>query len=158
MKEIESKMIYEFENHSLYYEGKIDETPTFSLMVDTLELEIDKKNGRLLSIQGFLPLVNAIHTTILMKDYEEGSFYLEKDHIDWYQENQVYDLLSKIPEIQEYFAPLIIKYDEEKGIIQLGTDLDVQDILTKVNENIFCGTDEYMKLKCIYVVPSEFRS
>lgn len=152
-----NKMIYEFKNHCLYYEDENKAPPFFSLMLNTLELEYEMKNGKLIGISGFLPLVKAMRCSISLNGYEKGNIYLKDIQINQYQENFMYDILEEIPEIKRYFENQSIKYDNEKGIIQLGVEITSQDKLVKVDDNILCGMDSQLNLKSIYLIPTEFK-
>ncbi len=53
-------MIYDFKTHSLYYENQNISVPNFSLSIDTLEIVFELQTWKLLGIQGFFPIINAI--------------------------------------------------------------------------------------------------
>lgn len=71
-------------------------------------------------------------------------------------QNELYDLTQKIPQTQKYFEKMSIKYDEEKGIIQIGEEMKEEETTIKVNDNILCGLDQNLDLKCIYIIPTGF--
>lgn len=151
-------MIYEFASHSLYYEDEKRAAGVFSLLLDTLELEYDLEKGKLIGAKGYLPLVNAKSTSISLNGYKNGDIYLKNIKENCYQENATYDILDKIPEIRAYFEPLNIMYDDDNGIIQLGTDLVSDDELVKVDNNIICGIDSQANMKSIFLIPSKIVS
>lgn len=70
--------------------------------------------------------------------------------------NEVYDWTKIVPQTQKYFEKLSIKYDAEKGIIQIGETLSEQETAIKVNDNILCGLDQNLYLKCVYIMPTQF--
>ena len=49
-----------------------------------------------------------------------------------------------------------IKYDKEKGIIQIGSEMQNGEVGMKISDNILCGLDSNLDLKCIYVIPTKF--
>lgn len=49
-----------------------------------------------------------------------------------------------------------IKYDRRKGIIQIGKEIRDQDMAIEVNNNIMCGLDQNLDLKCVYIIPTRF--
>ena len=71
-------------------------------------------------------------------------------------QNEVYDLIKKIPQTQKYFEKEFVKYDKEKGIIQVGGEMKEQETAIEVNNNILCGLDQNLDLKCLYIIPTRF--
>ena len=61
-----------------------------------------------------------------------------------------------MPQTQKYFEKISIKYDRGKGIIQIGEDVKEQDTAIEVNDNILCGLDHNLDLKCVYIIPTKF--
>ena len=152
-----TKLIYDFKEHSLYYENRTGNIPMFSLMLDTLELQYGLQKGELLSASGFLPLVQAIRDNISIGTYKEGHICLKGMEKGQYQENFVYNIFEKMPETKEYFENKPIQYDPTKNIILLGTRENDRDSLVKVNAHILCGLDSESNIKCIYIFPDETR-
>lgn len=150
------KMIYDFTTHSLSYEDRIIEKPIFSLMIDTLEIECILETGEIIGVQGFLPLLKAEKESIIIMPSHEQSVCISSIKKHEYKENMAYDLLEKELEIKQYFDKLHIKYDEQSGIIQLGSELEKEDKTIKITHNIYGGLDINYKLKCLYLVPDIF--
>ena len=146
-------MIYNFNTHSLDYTAKV--IPTFSLALNTIELEYILQSGKLVDVTGFLPLIKSEKTKINIGKYSSSSFFFEDSLAE---ANDVFDIFDKIPEIKKYFIPQTIKFDEDKGIIQVGTDLELEDKILKVNDSIFYGVDLDGFLKCLYLIPEKFIS
>ena len=65
-------------------------------------------------------------------------------------------MIKKVPQTQKYFAKVPVKYDKERGIIQIGKETKENEIVIEVNDNIFCGFDQNSDLECIYIVPTRF--
>lgn len=51
---------------------------------------------------------------------------------------------------------MLTKYDKEKGIIQIGSEMQEGEVGIRVNQNILCGLDNHLDLKCLYVIPTTF--
>lgn len=135
------EMIYDFTTHSLYYENQGIEVPNFSLTIDTLEMVFELQTGKLLCIQGFFPLIQAVKCNIHLPACNKADYILHNFDLSICNQNEVYDLTNKIPETQKYFEKMSIKYDRRKGIIQIGEEMREQDTAIEVNNNILCGLD-----------------
>ena len=146
-------MIYDFAIHTLYYENQDITVPVFSLAIDTLELVFEIQTGKLLCIQGFFPLVHASEEDIRLPVCKKGDYILHNFDLSACKQNAVYDLIKKIPQTQKYFEKPVLKYDKERGIIQIGKE---SETVIAVNDNIFCGLDQNADLKCIYILPARF--
>lgn len=149
-------MIYDFKTYSLYYENNYKRKSAFSLMIDTLEIECLLDSGEIIGAHGFLPLVNAIKTPIIIRSYKKGSIYIKNIKTQNYVENMIYDIEDKIPESKKYFDNKLIKYDKKNGIIFLGSETKVNEDIVNINRNMYCGTNESYELKCIYLFPDKF--
>ena len=85
-----------------------------------------------------------------------------EDGIDtfWKHDNQtsfigdLFDLTKKVPQIQKYFEKMPIKYDSEKGIIQIGEEMKGQETAIEVNGNIEWTWSEF-GFK-VYIIPTKF--
>lgn len=151
-----NEMIYDFTTHSLYYENQDVDVLNFSLAIDTLEMVFELQTGKLLRIQGFFPLIKATVCTIDFPKWKEGDYLLYNIDLSVCRENEVYDLVRKIPQTQKYFEKKSIKYDKEKGIIQVGEDVQEGKDVIKVNNNIFCALDDNLNLRGVYIMPQRF--
>lgn len=149
------EMIYDFTTHSLYCENQDIDVPNFSLTIDTLEMVFELQTGKLLCIQGFFPIIQATKSNIHLPTYDKKDYLLHID-LSMCNENEVYDLTKKIPQTQKYFEKKFIKYDREKGIIQIGHEMKKQETAIEVNNNILCGLDQNLDLKCVYIIPTRF--
>lgn len=150
------EMIYDFTTHSLYYENQGIDVPNFSLSIDTLEMVFELQTGKLLCIQGFFPLMHASKSNIHLPTYDKKDYLLHNFDLSTCNQNEVYDLTKKIPQTQKYFENKFIKYDREKGIIQIGHEIKKQETVIEVNNNILCGLDQNLDLKCVYIIPTRF--
>lgn len=149
------KMIYEFKTHSIYYDSNDMMCNTFSLTIDTLEMLFELKTGKFIGIQGYFPLLRAQKCKLTLpqiKNYND--YYL--DNVSGYRLGFTYDLTVEIPQTRTYFAKMNIKFDREKGIIQVGTNLGNNDKILKIDENIVLIFDHQNILKCIFIVPTVF--
>lgn len=149
-------MIYNFATHSLYYEGQDIDIPNFSLAIDTLELVFELQTGKLLCIQGFFPLIQASKSNIQLPICDKGDYLLHNFDLSMCKPNEIYDLTKKLPQTRKYFEKMTIKYDAEKGIIQIGEEMKEQESTIEVNNNILCGLDQNLDLKCVYIIPTRF--
>ena len=149
-------MIYDFKTHSLYYENQNISVPNFSLSIDTLEMVFELQTGKLLGIQGFFPIIKAITCSISLPVCDEKEYVLKDTDLSVYRQNEVYDMIQKIPQIRKYFEKPQIKYDKEKGIIQVGSEIQKGEVGIKINDNILCGLDRNLDLKCLYIIPTKF--
>lgn len=149
-------MIYNFKTHSLYYENQDIGVPSFSLSVDTLEMVFELETGKLVRIQGFFPIIKASACSISLPICKEKEFVLKNTDLFAFRQNEVYDIVQKIPQIKKYFEKILIRYDKEKGIIQVGSELQKGEVGIKINDNILCGLDNNLDLKCLYLIPTKF--
>lgn len=150
------EMIYDFTTHSLYYENQGIDVPNFLLTIDTLEMVFELQTGKLLYIQGFFPIIQATKTNICLPAYDKKDYLLHNFDLSTCNQNEVYDLIKKIPQTQKYFEKEFVKYDKEKGIIQVGGEMKEQETAIEVNNNILCGLDQNLDLKCLYIIPTRF--
>lgn len=150
------EMIYDFTTHSLYYENQGIEVPNFSLTIDTLEMVFELQTGKLLCIQGFFPLIQAVKSNIHLPVCDKADYLLHNFDLSTCNQNEIYDLTKKIPQTQKYFEKISIKYDRGKGIIQIGEEMKEKETAIEVNDNILCGLDQNLDLKCVYIIPTRF--
>ena len=150
------EMIYDFTTHSLYYDNQDIDVPNFSLTLDTLEMVFELKTGKLLCIQGFFPLIQASKSNIHLPIRYKDDYLLHNFDLSMCKQNGIYDLTKKIPQTQKYFKKMSVKYDKEKGIIQIGEEMKEQETTIEVNDNILCGLDQNLDLKCVYIIPTRF--
>lgn len=150
------EMIYDFTTHSFYYANKDINVPNFSLAIDTLEMVFELQTGKLIGIQGFFPLIQASKSTICLPVFQNGDYILDKFYLSTCNSNEVYDLIKKIPQTKKYFEKISIKFDKEKGIIQIGETVKEHEPTIKVNDNIMCSLDQNLDLKCVYIIPTRF--
>ena len=148
-------MIYEFNTHSIYLKEKYKK-PTFSLMIDTLELVIDYLTRKVLNVQGFLPLIKAVKSKIILPEAPKGDYCI--DYIDFSEINQfdVSSISKMIPKSKIYFENNEIVFDKEKGIIRLGLTDSRYDKYIKICDNVIIGYDGENIIKCIYIIPDKF--
>ncbi len=149
-------MIYDFKTHSLHYENLNYSVPTFSLSIDTLEMVFELQTGKLVRVQGFFPIINAVTCSISLPECDEKEFVLKNVDLSVYNQYEVYDMIQNIPQIRKYFEKIQIKYDKEKGIIQVGSEIQKGEVGVKINDNILCGFDNNSDLKCLYLMPTKF--
>lgn len=147
-------MIYNFSNHSFSYEAKKEQT--FSLVLDTLELEYNLETGKLIDINGYLPLVSAQNIDISIPPVKSDIIQFEFSEADEVEDGDAFDIFDEIPEMTKYFIPKQIVYDRNKGIIKIGADLTNQEKIIKINNNILCGLTKDRIIKCIYLIPDKF--
>lgn len=147
-------MIYNFSNHSFSYEAKNEQT--FSLVLDTLELEYNLETGKLIDINGYLPLASAQNIDISIPPVKSDIIQFEFSEADEVEDGDAFDIFDEIPEMTKYFIPKQIVYDRNKGIIKIGADLTDQEKIIKINKNILCGLTKDRIIKCIYLIPDKF--
>lgn len=147
-------MIYNFSNHSFSYEAKNEQT--FSLVLDTLELEYNLETGKLIDINGYLPLVSAQNIDISIPPVKSDIIQFEFSEADEVEDGDAFDIFDEIPEMTKYFIPKQIVYDRNKGLIKIGAALTNQEKIMKINNNILCGLTKDRIIKCIYLIPDKF--
>lgn len=150
------EMIYDFATHSLYYENQRIDVAMFSLTINFLEMFFELQTGKLLYIQGFFPLIQAVESNISLPPCVKGEYLLHNFDLSMCHQNEVYYLTKKIPQTQKYFENTTIKYDRKKGIIQVGEEMGENETSIEVNKQIVCGLDRNSDLKCIYIIPTRF--
>lgn len=149
-------MIYDFATHSLYYNNENIDVPIFSLTINTLEMVYELQTGKLLYVQGFFPLVQALERNVFLPACVEGDYLLHNFDLSMCRQNEVYHLTKKIPQTRRYFEKTCIKYDRKKGIIQVGAKMGRKETAIKINNQIICGLDQNFDLKSIYIIPTRF--
>jgi len=153
-----NKMIYDFAEHGLYYEKQNSGVDWFSLCIETLELECDLLTGKLLGVNGYLPLVKATKKRINLVDVVEKSIFLinpqEKDYI----RGLAYKMALKVPGTEKFFNPFSVIFDSSQGVIQIGKGCKRKETLIRVDKNIICGMDSKSTLTRIILIPDEFRN
>lgn len=152
------KLIYNFNEHGLYYENKgtlnAEAEKVISLTISRIELEFDYLTGNLLTVTGFQPLIEETLGCLETPYYKDGDFSISMDEIN-YQRGVAYDYFDFFPASREYFMideynPKLI-YDENDKRILIGS-ADINDEYIKVNKNIICGLDRKGNLKSILVL------
>lgn len=168
-----SKLIYETNGHGLYYEENKESEEIVYFSIGTIQIGCEPKTGRVLKIDGYLPLINAEKVDIEEKPFEEGDVFIgdigkykylnpvyfeliSNQKNNGYIKGVVYNLFSSEPDAEKYFCDKQPKYDERKGIIQIGTSITTKEELIKVNRNIYCGVDKNHILKCVLIIPDLF--
>lgn len=149
-------LIYDFNTHGLYYENEDMSVPVFSLAIETIEMVFELRTGKLVKIQGYFPLIKAITCSISLPEWVEKEYVLKDIDLSVFKQYEVYDLIQKIPQLRKYFEKVQIRYDKEKGIIQVGNEMQKDEAGIKVNDNILCGLDRHSDLKCIFIIPTKF--
>ncbi len=147
-------MIYNFSNHGFSYEAKNEQT--FSLVLDTLELEYNLETGKLIDINGYLPLVSVQNIDISIPPVKSGIIQFEISEADEVEDGDAFDIFDEIPEMTKYFIPKQIVYDRNKGIIKIGAALTNQEKIVKINNSILCGLTKDRIIKCICLIPDKF--
>ena len=90
------EMIYDFTTHSLYYKNQDIEVPNFSLTIDTLEMVFELQTGKLLCIQGFFPLIQAVKSNIRLPVCDKADYLLCNFDLSTCNQNEVYDLTKEV--------------------------------------------------------------
>ena len=57
---------------------------------------------------------------------------------------------------QKNFENVPIKFDNEKGIILIGQNLNESELGIRINKNVICGVDQKDILRCLYIIPDRF--
>ena len=155
MKE-SKELVYNFIEHGLYYEKPLDYgiEETISLVVDTLEIEINYSTGSILSTTGFLPLLKASKKNIPMPLVTEGEVCVSTKDIE-YQNGIAYDYFKFFPESEKYLVNEglpILEYDDTNKRILVGSRDDSNGKYVKVNKNLICGFDNSDNLKSLLIM------
>ena len=155
MKE-SKKLVYNFSEHGLYYDEVLDceDIGTVTLVVDTLEIEIDYSTGNVLSATGFLPLLKADEKNIIIPPIGEGKFCISTKGIE-YKKGIAYDYFKFFPNSKKFFINAnlpCLKYDGINKRILIGSMDDSNDVYVKVNKNLICGLDNSGNLKSILIM------
>ena len=151
------QLVYDFSEHGLYYENplKHEAEKTISLVIDTLELEIDYSTGNILSATGFLPLIKAVKKHISIPQIAaSGDFSVSTQDIK-YQPGIAYDYFKFSPESEPYFINNelpVLEYDAENRRILIGTRNDGNDQFVKTTRNLICGLDGKNNLKSLLIL------
>lgn len=148
-------MIYEFKTHCLFYENaKNIQEESCSLAVDTLEIICPLTTGKLLRVEGYLPLNTALCERIILPTFPRDSYCFKDLGLSSDDAGMVFDIGDIIPDSKKYFSQLLLRYDVTNGIIALGNGPN--SIGVQVNENIFCCYDSGGVLSALILVPDRF--
>lgn len=71
-------MKYDLSSHSIYNEGYDNLESVVSLYIGTLEMIFDYSSGKLICIQGFLPLVKAARIEIDFPKFIDGMYRIPR--------------------------------------------------------------------------------
>jgi len=156
---MKKKMIYNFNEHGLYYDPALksqNDKDKIVFAMDTLQLEFEYKNRRLLSIFGFLPLIKSIKKEIIIPDFTVEQFHIALDDFS-YDKSIAYDFFGFFPNSKEDFINdgiLNITYDDAAKRILIG---DIQNVakFVKIDDNIICGCHLNGELKSLIIQPDE---
>lgn len=158
MNDSKTILIYNFNNHRLYYDSSqflADDLKKFvSLAISAIELDFNYLTGNLLAITGFQPLVNITLDEIEIPHCEDGDFSIPMNGIK-FQRGIVYDYFNFFPASREYFMidaynPKLV-YDETNKLISIGS-FDKNDRQIRINKNVICGLDKNGNLKSLLIL------
>lgn len=148
-------MIYESKTHSIISEMTCYDN-TFSLTISTLELVIDLKSKKLLTVEGYFPLIQAVNKVLNLPNVNNGDFYITNFDFSFIEEFDVYKMSDMIPDVYDYFHKNPIYFDKINNIILFGDSNCVQECKVKINKNIIIGYDHKLNLKCIYIILDKY--
>ena len=146
-------LIYKFNEHGLYYEIKDYSNKEIMFALCTVTLNFDYDTGELLSVTGFLPLVNAICHNIKIPAFNLGKYSISMTNIEYLQ-GVAYDYSNHFEESGHYLMKdrlTRVSYDKENKIILIGIQ-SPNDNSIKINKNIICGFDENENLKYLMLL------
>lgn len=152
---MEENMIYDFKTHSINIINRYRES-RFSLTIETLELVIDFRTKRLLYVQGYFPLLNAVDAMIKLPKERKGDYFFDKIDDSNISPYDIYSLADKQPQSEMYLKKFPELFDKEKGIIQLGSNERKRLDFIRINNNLIVGQDNKFIIKCIYIIPDKF--
>lgn len=164
-----NELIYNFKENGLHYEsneflvGK--EIVTFTIA--TVQIECDYSCGEVLSLNGYLPLINARREKIVApKHVITDNFSIDMRSIK-YLRGVAYNYFDYFPNGKSYFVKDVVSvngfttevfsnicYDEGGQKILLGI-LEGNEKSIQINRNIIFGFDEKESLKFICIILDE---
>lgn len=148
-------MVYELKTHSINAENFYN-NPTFSLMIDTLEIVVNYKTREILYVQGFLPLIKAKKSILELPLSCDGKLFLNNIDFSNINEYDVFSLTQKIPQCKKYFEEKNLIFDDMNGIIQLGSVDKEKNKYIKISNNLIIGYDYFEVIKTIYIIPDRY--
>ncbi len=148
-------MIYNNSTHSIENYPRVT-LPTFSITIGTMEIVMEYMSGKIVYIQGFLPLVKAQRIEIELPLAQTGDFFFRDIDMTTIRKFGVYELSELLPASETYFSESGVLFDQERGIIRIGGELTADDRLVRINDNIIVGIDNRLAMKCLYIMPDRF--
>jgi hypothetical protein len=148
-------LIYQFSTHSLQ-SSKSYETETFSWVIaSTLEIIVDYMSGRMLTVEGFYPIIQAKKRIIRFPRNVKLDYFFDQRILVGLEKNMVYSLENRFPEYKSIFTIDNLYYDEKHGIIMNG--IDDEDLnYYRVSSNVCVAANKEGKLRCLYIKPDQF--
>lgn len=143
---MKKELVYDFSQHSIYYENIYHiyiEREILLTIGDTIEMSFDYDTGKLISIGGFLPLINAIKKEIQISNFIDGDYIIDTksipylkgvgyDYFDYFKKSECYFIQNNLP---------IVYYDEKNKRILIGAKNGSEKCI-RINRNIYCGFDK----------------
>lgn len=150
------QLIYDFREHGLYYQNHVDDTKLkkITLVIDTLQLECDYVTGALLSVGGFLPLLNAYKKFLAIPHCIEKKLVIKTDNTE-YIPGMSYDFFKFYPDSKKYFIKEglpIITYDDKNERILIGEKNILCNDNIQINKNIICSINTKGNIQAIMLL------
>ena len=162
-----NELVYDFNCHRLGYTDRkyLLEIKDIFFVIDKMEINWDIWSGNILSVVGFLPLINATKGDISIPNCSNEEYKVKSPvSVEEYLKGVGYNYFDYFPESEKYFVTDVtlgdrlykrvltkIQYDEENKIILLG-NMDRNDKAIRINKNYIFGFDEKDNLKFIHIL------
>ena len=156
-KDNEKKLVYNFNEHGLYYKGcDVCEYDSLVLTMGTVQLEFGFGTGKFLGITGYIPLTKAEKGILDIPNCLLCDFSVSIDEA-YYQCGMAYDYFDFFPENEDHFMvdeynPRLT-YDDANRRLLFGPS--GSDKYIRVSKNIICGLDSNDCLRNVLVTIDE---
>lgn len=157
---MDRKMIYNFNEHGLYYNPPLyitSEDKIITYCMNTLQFDVSSISKRIMYIYGFLPLINAKKAEIILPEFTVESCNLKIDDDFHYAKGVVYSYFKFFSNSKKDFLTgerLNLTCDEPNKRILVGNMKDASKFV-KTDNNIICGCDSNDDLKGIIIMLDE---
>ena len=149
------KMIYNFHEHGLYYEGQKQNVEFYSVTIGFLEVMCNVKDNNIIGVNGFLPVHEFEDCDLNFENAKKDKMRFNTDTQIGIEKWGVYDITLFDSRVEKCFKNRKARYDCKKKMIFWGQKFSRKDILMRINTNLVCSVDNKGVLSALYIFPDE---
>lgn len=145
-------LIYDKSTHSIYDENQYCSNTVYFTVGVTIEMTVDITTGKLITINGYCPLISAIPGKIEISNCIQGDYYFDKKIMENVKEHMAYSLDEMLT--IDFFNKKNLWFDENSCIIKMGIE-SIECKKIAINSNITVSVNKKNEIQCIYVKPDK---